>query len=151
VSPSATGSAALGAAGGGKPGAFEEGLAEAHKLALGGKLGEALEKLTGVIDSGAKSGRDRFRAKLAMANACSAAGSPALAEGILASLSAEIRQFQLQEWEPKMAEACYRSRYEALAAMAGESAKSRDELVDVYRQLCGVAPAAASKLGKPPG
>ena len=50
-----------------------------------------------------------------------------------------------------MAEACYRARYEALAAMAGESAKSRDELVDIYRQLCGVAPAAALKLGKPPG
>jgi len=135
----------------GEPGAFEDGLAEAHKFALDGKLREAVERLSGVIDSEATSGRDRFRGKLAMADACSAAGSPALAEGILAGLSEEIRQFRLEEWEPKMAEACYRSRYEALVAMAGESAKSRDELVDVYRQLCGVAPAAALKLGKPPG
>jgi type VI secretion system protein VasJ len=151
LSPSATGSGAFGGAAGGETGAFEEGLAEAHKLALGGKLGEAVERLNGAIDSGATSGRDRFRAKLAMANACLAAGSPALAEGILAGLSDETQRFRLQEWEPKMAEACYRSRYEALAAMAGESAKSRDELVDVYRQLCGVAPAEALKLGKPPG
>jgi len=151
LSPGGEASAPVAGAGASEPGAFEEGLAEAHKLAVGGKLGEAVEQLSGLIQSGATSGRDRFRAKLAMANACSAGGSPALAEGILASLSAEIRQFQLQEWEPKMAEACYRARYEALAAMAGESAKSRDELADVYRQLCGVAPAAALKLGKPPG
>jgi len=151
LSPSATESTGLAVTDAAEHGAFEEGLAEAHKLAVGGKLGEAVEKLGRVIDSRATSGRDRFRAKLAMANACSRAGSAALAEGILASLSEEIRQFRLQEWEPKMAEACYRARYEALAAMTGESAKSRDELVDIYRQLCGVAPAAALKLGKPPG
>ena len=151
LSPSATGSTESRATDSGEQGDFEEELAKAHQLALGGNLAEAVAKLSSVIDSGAPSGRDRFRAKLAMAKACSGAGSPALAEGILASLSQEIGRFQLQEWDPKLAEACYRARYEALAAMAGESAKSRDELVDIYRQLCGVAPAAALKLGKPPG
>ena len=151
LSASASGLAASGSSDDGESGAFEEGLAEAHNLAVSGKLTEAVDKLSSVVDSGATSGRDRFRARLAMANACSAAGSPALSEGILSSLCEEIQRFGLQEWEPKMAEACYRARYEALAAMAGESAKSRDELVDIYRQLCGVAPAAALKLGKPPG
>jgi type VI secretion system protein VasJ len=151
VCGSSTGSAMrVGTADGAEPGAFEDGLVEAHKLALDGKLREAVERLSGVIGSEAKSGRDRFRGKLAMAKACLAAGSPALADGILAGLCNEIRRFRLEEWEPKMAEACYRSRYEALAGMAGESAKSRDELADVYRQLCGVAPAEALTLGKPP-
>jgi type VI secretion system protein VasJ len=151
VSGSGTAPSAASAANDGEPGAFEEGLAEARKLALTGKLDECIRKLTTMIESDAVSGRDRFRAKLTMADACSTAGSPALAEGILAGLSTEVQQFRLEEWEPKMAEACYRSRYEALVAMAGESAKSRDELVDVYRRLCAVAPAAALKLGKPPG
>ena len=136
---------------GGESGAFEDQLAEARKLAVGGKLDEAVENLNTLIRSDAAGGRDRFRAKLAMADACLAAGASALAEGILAGLTAEIQQFGLEEWEPKIAEACYRSRYEALAIMAGESAKSRDELVDVYRQLCAVAPTVALKLIKPPG
>ena len=124
-------------------------LGEAHKLALGGKLEDAIAKLT-ELQSEVTFGRDRFRVRLAMAKACAAAGSPALAEGILSGLSDEIQQFRLDEWEPKMAEACYRARYEALVAMADESAKSREELIDVYRQLCKVAPTAALSLGKPP-
>lgn len=150
ASPSTASSGAVGVPGGGDVGAFEADLAEAHKLAVGGKLEDAVDRLTEISRSDAAFGRDRFRAKLAMANACAAAGSPALAEGILAGLSEEIRQFRLEEWEPKMAEACYRSRYEALAAMVNESVRSREELVDVYRQLCRVAPTVALKLGKPP-
>jgi type VI secretion system protein VasJ len=150
ASPSATGSMAGGASDGGGSGVFEQALAEAHQVAIGGNLDEAVKKLTEIVESEAVGGRDRFRAKLAMADACAVAGAPALAEGILAALGSQIEQFRLEEWEPKMAEACYRSRYEALATMAGESAKSRDDLVDVYRRLCAVAPAAALELGKPP-
>ncbi|MEM7137419.1 MAG: type VI secretion system protein TssA [Myxococcota bacterium] len=131
-------------------GEFDDAMAEARKLAVGGKLEEAVAKLQELILSEAPSGRDRFRAKLAMAEACASAGAASMAEGILAGLTQEIREFRLEEWEPKIAEACYLSRYEALAAMASESAKAREELVDVYRQLCAVAPAAALKLGKPP-
>ena len=126
------------------------GLAAARKLAAGGKLDEALVSMNAIIQSHANFGRDRFQAKLAMAEACRSAGSPALAEGILAGLSQEIAKFRLEEWEPKLAEKCYRARYEALTAMAIDSAKSRDELADVYRQLSRVAPATALKLGKPP-
>jgi type VI secretion system protein VasJ len=150
ASPSATGSVGVGASDGGGSGVFEQALAEAHQVAIGGNLDEAVKKLTEIVESEAVGGRDRFRAKLAMADACAAAGASALAEGILAALGSQIEQFRLEEWEPKMAEACYRSRYEALATMAGESAKSRDDLVDVYRRLCAVAPAAALELGKPP-
>jgi type VI secretion system protein VasJ len=150
ASPGTTGSVTVGASDGGGSGVFEQALAEAHQLAIGGKLDEVVKRLTEIVESEAVGGRDRFRAKLAMADACAAAGAPALAEGILAALDSQIEQFRLEEWEPKMAEACYRSRYEVLAAMAGESAKSRDELVDVYRRLCAVAPAAALELGKPP-
>jgi type VI secretion system protein VasJ len=150
ASPGTSGSAAVGASDGGGSGVFEQALTEAHQLAIGGRLDAAVKRLTEIVESEAVGGRDRFRAKLAMADACAASGAPALAEGILAALDSQIEQFRLEEWEPKMAEACYRSRYEVLAAMAGESAKSRDELVDVYRRLCAVAPAAALELGKPP-
>ncbi|MEM7434989.1 MAG: type VI secretion system protein TssA, partial [Myxococcota bacterium] len=143
-SPSAVGGSIEGS------GEFDDAMAEARKLAVGGKLEEAVAKLQELILSEAPSGRDRFRAKLAMAEACASAGAAPMAEGILAGLTQEIREFRLEEWEPKIAEACYLSRYEALAAMASESAKAREELVDVYRQLCAVAPAAALKLGKPP-
>jgi len=125
-------------------------LAAARKLAVGGKLDEAMAGLNEIIQSQATFGRDRFRAKLEMAEACRSAGSPALAEGILAGLSQEIARFRLEEWEPKLAEKCYRARYEALTSMEIDSVKARDELADVYRQLCRVAPATALKLGKPP-
>lgn len=144
-------SASAGATADGESSDFAQTLAEAHSLALGGKLEEAMSMLTRLVESEASSGRSRFLARLAMADACSAGGAPALAEGILAGLCREIERLGLEEWEPKMAERCYRSRYEALAALAGNSANRKDELMDTYRRLCGVAPSAALELGKPPG
>ena len=150
VSSSATGPAARGSSAA-SGGAMEQELRQAHQLATGGKLEDALAKLTSVIESESIVGRDRFRAKLAMAQACSAAGSHALADGIFAGLNREIEQFRVEQWEPSLAEACYHGRYKALKAMAGEDSKSKGELADVYRQLCRVAPATALKLGKPNG
>ena len=128
--------------------AMDNELREAHQLATGGKLEEALARLTAVIESESVVGRDGFRAKLAMAQACSAAGSHALAEGIFAGLNGEIERFQLEQWEPSLAEACYCGRYEALQSMTNEGSNSKDEMANVYRQLCRIAPATALKLSK---
>jgi type VI secretion system protein VasJ len=128
---------------------LDQQLAQAQQLALGGKLEEAVKALSAIAGSQDLSGRDRFRAKLAMAKASAAAGAHRLAEGILAGLSAEIEQFQLEEWEPKLAEACYRSRYEALSAMGTQSEQARQTLLEVYRQLCRVTPLAALELSAP--
>jgi len=128
---------------------FTQKLREAHMVARGGNLQEAIDMLNSTVASGALGGRDRFRAKLAMAGACSAARAHALAEGILAGLNAEIQRFQVENWEPKLAEACYRARYEALMAIGSDSSKSQEELHNVYRQLCKVAPAVALSLKEP--
>ncbi|MEM9191857.1 MAG: type VI secretion system protein TssA, partial [Myxococcota bacterium] len=45
---------------------LEDELAAAHKLAVGGKLEAALDRLSALAESEAVRGRDRFRAKLAM-------------------------------------------------------------------------------------
>ena len=130
------------------PSALSDALADARTLAVDGELDEAVERLSELMQA-ATFGRDRFRVKLAMAEACASAGAPALAEGILAGLCEEIRDFRLEEWEPELAEACYRVRYEVLAPMANESSKSKEELIDVYRRLCRVSPISALELGRP--
>ena len=134
---------------GGNSDELDQQLAEAQQLALGGKLEEAVKSLSAIAGGQDVSGRDRFRAKLAMARASAAAGAHRLADGILAGLGAEIEQFQLEEWEPKMAEACYRARYEALSAMGTQSEQARQTLLEVYRQLCRVTPLAALELSAP--
>lgn len=131
-------------------GVFGEQLDAARQQALGGDLAKAMEMFTDVVDSTEATGRDRFQAKLAMASACSSAGSHALAEGILAALGPEIERFALERWEPDLAIACYRSRYEALLAISSKGAKMQAELVEVYRQLCRVDPTAALNLKSPP-
>jgi type VI secretion system protein VasJ len=128
---------------------FAHALQEAQRAGREGKLEEAVDSLSAIIQSDSDGGRDRFRAKLAMADACTVAGSHVLAEGILAGLSEEIQRFHLENWEPKLTEACYRARYEAIKAMGTESTKSREELVDVYRQLCRVSPSVALSLRGP--
>jgi type VI secretion system protein VasJ len=143
------GSSSSSAGEGGGSDEFDQRLAEAQQLALGGKLQEAVKALSAIAGGQDLSGRDRFRAKLAMAKASAAAGAHALADGILAGLSAEIEQFQLEEWEPKIAEACYRARYEALSAMGTQSEQARQTLLEVYRQLCRVTPLAALELSAP--
>ena len=148
LSASGFGSSSSAGDGGGSD-ELDQQLAEAQQLALGGKLEEAVKALSAIAGSQDVSGRDRFRAKLAMAKASAAAGAHRLADGILAGLSAEIEQFQLEEWEPKIAEACYRARYEALSAMGTQSEQARQTLLEVYRQLCRVTPLAALELSAP--
>ena len=128
---------------------FAQKLREAHQTARGGNLQEAIDMLNAAIALDPNGGRDRFRAKLAMAGACAAARAHALAEGILAGLAEEIQRFQLEIWEPKLAEACYRARYEALMAVGTDGTRSNEELVNVYRQLCKVSPSLALSLRNP--
>jgi len=132
--------------GGGGGGEGAEVLSAARSLAAGGKVDEALEALTGLAN-GARSGRARFAAKLAMAQTLSGKAAP-VADGIFEALGAEIEGTSLEQWDPELAADCYRSHLACLKAMKKES-DAPDRAAVVFRRLCRVDPMAAAKAGGP--
>jgi type VI secretion system protein VasJ len=136
-----------GAGGSGDSSEGAELLSKARSLAGGGKLDEALSTLDGLAN-GARSGRARFRARLAMAQALSGGQTVAAAEGIFDALLEEIDAGGIERWEPELAAECYRSHLGCLKQLK----KPNDPTVSqqtalVYRRLCRVDPLAALKAG----
>lgn len=136
--------------GGGAAGDSSEGaeiLSEARTLAAGGKLEDALSMLD-TLANGARSGRARFRARLAMAQALSNGQTAAAAEAIFAVLLEEIDAVGLERWEPELAADCYRSHLSCLKQLKkpNDSTVSQQAAL-VYRRLCRVDPLAALKVG----
>lgn len=130
---------------------------EARKLAGAGKGADAVALLDSLARALA-AGRDRFRARLAMAQACAASGAHAAADGIYTALGADIERHQLSEWEPTLAADCYAGHHAALKALLRASATPglpapspnnpmTAKLAVVYGRLCAVDPVAALKLG----
>ncbi len=76
-------------------------LEEAHVLAAQGKASEAVERLEKVVAE-ARSDRDRFRARLALAQVCAAGGQHALARALFQRLDAEGLERGLDVWEPRL-------------------------------------------------
>ncbi|GAB5550345.1 MAG: hypothetical protein SangKO_101050 [Sandaracinaceae bacterium] len=134
-----------GGGGGGEAGEGAEVLGKARSLAAGGKVDEALGALEGLAHS-ARSGRARFKARLAMAQSLSSGNTASAAEGIYDSLLAEIDAVRLEQWEPELAAECYRGHLACLRSMK----KANDPVVAqqtalVYRRLCRVDPLGAAK------
>ncbi|MGE0787598.1 MAG: type VI secretion system protein TssA [Sandaracinaceae bacterium] len=130
--------------GGGGGGGSDE-LGEARALVAGGKVDEALAML-GQIAGSATSGRARFSAKLAIAQALANGSTAPAADGIFEGLAAEIDAVGLERWEPELAAACYRGHVAVLKQLKKDPAGA-DRLAVVFRRLCRVDPVGASKTG----
>ncbi len=136
-----------GAGGSGDSSEGAETLSKARSLAAGGKMDEALTELD-ALAHGARSGRARFRARLAMAQALSTGQTTAAAEGVFDALLEEIDTVGLDKWEPELAAECYRGHLSCLKQLK----KPNDPTISqqtalVYRRLCRVDPLAAVKAG----
>jgi type VI secretion system protein VasJ len=122
-------------------------LAKARSLTAGGKTDEALAVLD-TLANGARSGRARFRAKLAMAQALATGQTAPAAEGIFSALLEEIDAVGLERWEPELAAECYRSHLGCLKQLKKPNDPTvPQQTVLVYRRLCRVDPLAALKVG----
>ncbi len=142
VMPSAGG----GGGGGGEKTEGSEALAAARTLLAGGKTEEAVAALAELSSSG-RSGRARFRARLAMAQALSTGPSAPVADGIFESLAEELAANGLEGWEPELAAECYRSHLACLKAMRKPNDNSlAPQIGAASKRLSRVDPLGALKL-----
>lgn len=143
VMPSAGG----GGGGGSETTEGSEAIAAARALLAGGKTEEALSALAELAGS-AKSGRARFRARLAIAQALASGPSANIAEGMFEALSEELVQRGLETWEPELAAECYRAHLICLKQLRKPNDSSlAPQIAAVSRRLSRVDPLAALKLG----
>jgi type VI secretion system ImpA/VasJ family protein len=136
-----------GGGGGGDSSEGSEELGKARSLVGGGKMDEALGVLEGLAH-GARSGRARFRARLAMAQALTSGPTVNAAEAMFDVLLQEIDATGLDRWEPELAADCYRSHLACLKALKkpNDPAVSQQAAL-VYRRFCRVDPLGAVKAG----
>lgn len=112
---------------------------EAAQLAENGQPEQAIELLQAAA-SRERSGRDRFRRRLQLAQVCIEAGYDGVATPILAGLSAEIDQRKLEDWESAewLAHAIA-LLYRCLRKEDGAGEQARK----LYAQLCRLDPVQA--------
>ena len=145
-----------GEGGGGGDGLSDEERAtmdEARKLSAGGKVDEAIGLLQEVSRSGGNAAV-RFKARLAMGQACAASGANGAADGLFTTLLGDIDRYHLEEWDPDLAGKCLAAHCEMLKGMVkktnpGEKSDPAiaERLAKVYSRLCRVSPSVAYKIG----
>jgi type VI secretion system protein VasJ len=141
--------APAGGGGGDGDGASEEDVQrvrEARKLAVEGKLAEAIPLLQVRIGA-SPSGRQRFRARLDLARVCIQAGEAALARSLYEHLDQEMTARGLEEWEPALAAECLGGHLETLRLAAKDGKPVPAEATILYTRLCRVDPLSALRVG----
>ena len=133
-----------GGGGGAEGGEGAEVLGEAKALFGGGKIKEALEMLDGLASS-ARSGRARFRARLAMAQALASGESREAGLAMFEGLATEAGEVGLDRWEPALAAECYRSHLACLRQLKTTDPGVAERTAETFRRLCRVEPLAALK------
>jgi len=118
---------------------INEVVAEARKIAAGGKLNDAISLLKGrLIASSLR--REQFVWKLNMAKLCLEAGNAKLALPQLESLDEEVRQFSLEQWEPELAVEVIRTIYQCRRKLLQDIKQPSVELTtivnELYARLC---------------
>lgn len=152
----AAGELGIGGGGGGVSGGADDpltvALGEARKLLSDSKQPEAVARLSAAVDV-AGSMRDRFRARLALAELCVDVNKPGLAVPLLEGLDALIGRFELETWEPGLAAQALRMLYEC--RRKGRTGKPTPEQLqgeaELYGRVCRLDPAGAFKLDAPGG
>jgi type VI secretion system protein VasJ len=128
-------------------------MAEARKLAAGGKLAEALS-LSQAAVAGAPTGLARFHTRLEMAELAAAAGQPSMARALFEDLDREMGQRGLESWDPPLAARCLEGLLLVLrqAVKSGGAVPARGGVEPavvgmIYDRLCRLDPAAVLRLG----
>ena len=119
---------------------------EARKLALAGKLPDAIAMLQGRMSS-AGSASVRFRVRLGIGQVCMAAGQVALARAVFDSTEKEVERYGLEEWDPVLAAASSEGLYACLKLLARGGKAMPPEAGLLYDRVCRLDPTAALRLG----
>lgn len=124
-------------------------LREAKTLAGRGRLAEA----AGLVQqgmAGRTQARERFRARLALAEICLEANQPSGAAALLEALDQEITGYHLEEWEPDLAFTVLKNLYlceKKLGQKGGRDARETAQQMDrLYARLCRLDLPAALAL-----
>lgn len=119
---------------------------EAEKLAKSGKPNEAMALLEGAVAT-AKSGRDRFRARLALARMCAGSGQAALGRPLFQKLDAESLERGLDVWEPGLSAQVLEGLITSIRKAAKKNEALAQELESLHVRLFFIDPSAAMRLG----
>jgi hypothetical protein len=122
-------------------------ISEAKALIQSGKAAEGLNILQESVRTSG-SGEARFETRLALAEACVAAGQVEVARGLYATLDEEGRSIQLDVWNPALAAKCLRGLLLAIRQSKKARPGLEAEVDALYKRLCQVDPAAALRLGQ---
>ncbi|MGD8860664.1 MAG: type VI secretion system protein TssA [Myxococcales bacterium] len=118
-----------------------EGLDEAAALATSGRSAEALEAFDALLAS-VRGGRQRFRVRLAMAQALRGS-EDRIALGLYAALADELQQGGLEEWDPALASECLGGYHQLLAKLGANDKEMAQTAAVIYGRLCRVDPRKA--------
>jgi type VI secretion system protein VasJ len=128
---------------------INEVVAEARKIAAGGKLNDAISLLKNHLVTSALH-REQFLWKLNMAKLCLEAGNAKLALPQLESLDEEVSQFSLEQWEPELAleviRALYQCRRKLIQDIKQPSVEITTIVNDLYARLCRLDTLSALNL-----
>jgi len=123
-------------------GAQNQALDAARQAAERGEVKQAAQLLQQAIE-GARGGRERFQLRLELATICARAQAISLAEALYATLLDQVREQNLELWEPELARACFVSYYDFLTGLAGEDEGIAGKLSVLYQRLCRLDPSWA--------
>jgi len=128
---------------------INEVVAEARKIAAGGKLNGAISLLKEHLVTSALH-REQFLWKLNMAKLCLEAGNAKLALPQLESLDEEVSQFSLEQWEPELALEVIRTLYQCRRKLIQDIKQPSVEVTtivnDLYARLCRLDALSALNL-----
>lgn len=134
-------------AGGGSPAddKTNEVVKAAQLLKKDGKLDDAIAALQAHIMQSA-AGRDRFCARMALADFALASSHNKLGLGIYGALAREIADRNLDQWEPELAARCLTKLVKARRAHAKDAKAIAAEGDDQWLRLCELDPSLAQQL-----
>ncbi|TPV96097.1 MAG: type VI secretion system protein TssA [Myxococcales bacterium FL481] len=118
---------------------------QAQALKKDGKVDDAIAVLQGLIMQSA-AGRDRFCARMALADFALASSQPKLGLGLYGALASELAASGIGRWEPRLAAQCLANLVKARRAHGRDAKAIAAEPDDRWQQLCELDPALAQQL-----
>ncbi|MEE9382657.1 MAG: type VI secretion system protein TssA [Nannocystaceae bacterium] len=120
-------------------------LEQAHALKKEGKLDQAIVVLQQHVMQTA-CGRQRFVARMALAEFALVASQAKLALGLFAALAREAERMDLEKWEPQLAADCLGKLVDAQRSHRREAKLLASDTERAWEDLCRLDPAAAHRL-----
>lgn len=111
----------------------------ARQAAARGDIRDATGVLQRAIAS-APSGRQSFYLRLELAEICTAANVLEVADAAYSALLDEVRDRDLEHWEPELARRYFVGYYESLKRLSAENEGTAGNLSMIYQRLCRIDP-----------